>query len=133
MDNQKIIEEFRANKGQLEGPFAHMKLSLLTTKGAKTDKSITIPVAYTMDGDDFVIVASKGGADTNPGWYYNLITNPRSRVEVGTESYDIEADEADEEERKRLFDQHANEYPQFWDYEKKTTRKIPVFRLKKIL
>jgi deazaflavin-dependent oxidoreductase (nitroreductase family) len=131
MDNQKVIDDFRANKGQLGGPFAHMKLLLLITQGAKSDQSITNPVAYSMDGDDFVIVASKGGADTNPGWYYNLIAHPRSRVEVGTESYDVEAVETGEEERKRLFDQHATEYPQFWDYEKKTTRKIPVFRLKK--
>lgn len=102
MDNSKIIEEFRKNHGKVGGPFAQMKLLLLIYMGSKTGKEYTKPLAYTLDGDKYVIIASKGGADSNPEWYYNLLKNPYVKIEVGDEKLSVEAKEAKGEERERL-------------------------------
>jgi len=130
--NKKIIEEFRSNKGIVSGPFDGMTLLLVTTHGAKTGKELVIPVAYTKDGDRFVIVASKGGAPTNPAWYYNLLAHPEVTIEVGTEKFTVRATNVTGDERERLFEQHAKQYPNFNDYKAKTTRTIPVFILEKV-
>lgn len=130
--NQRIIDEFRSNRGQVGGMFAKTKLLLLTTKGAKSGKENTVPVAYTKDGDRFVIVASKGGAPTHPAWYHNLIAHPEATVEVGTEKFKVRAHSTTGEERERLYNQHAGHYPAFHEYKTKTTRKIPVFLLERI-
>ena len=132
MDNTKIIEEFRANNGKVGGMFGGMNLLIMTTKGAKSGKEFVIPVAYTKDGKNFVVVASKGGAPTNPGWYYNLLTYPEMTVEVGNEKFQAHAVNTTGEERERLFNQHAAVYPNFNDYKAKTTREIPVLILKRI-
>ncbi len=130
--NQQIIDEFRSNQGKVGGMFANMKLLLLTTQGAKSGKTTTSPVSYTKEGDRFVIVASKGGAPTNPAWYHNLLAHPEATVEVGTEKFKVRAVSVTGEERERLYDQHAKQYPAFNDYKAKTTRKIPVFLLERI-
>jgi deazaflavin-dependent oxidoreductase (nitroreductase family) len=130
--NDAVIEEFRKSHGSVGGYFAGMKLLLVTAKGAKTGKETTFPVAYTMDGDKYVIVASKGGAPENPSWYYNLLANPEVTVEVGNEKFTARATNVTGDERERLFNQHATQYPQFNDYKAKTTRVIPVFTLEKI-
>ncbi|HSX09674.1 MAG TPA: nitroreductase family deazaflavin-dependent oxidoreductase [Candidatus Saccharimonadales bacterium] len=130
--NKKIIEEFRANKGIVGGMFNGMPLLLVTTIGAKSGKEVTIPVAYSMDGDNYVIVASKGGAPENPAWYYNLLAHPEVTIEVGEEKFQVRAHDTKDEERERLFDQHAAKYPAFNDYKAKTSRVIPVLVLKKI-
>lgn len=131
MDNTKIIEEFRANHGNV-AMFGGMKLVLVTATGAKTGKQTTFPVAYTKDGDTYVIVASKGGAPTHPAWYYNLIAHPQVTVEVGDESFKAHATNITGGERERLFAQHASHYPVFNTYKEKTSREIPVFTLKRI-
>jgi deazaflavin-dependent oxidoreductase (nitroreductase family) len=130
--NKKIIEEFRANQGKVGGMFAGMPLVLVTTKGAKTGKESIIPVAYSTDGENFVIVASKGGAPENPAWYYNLLAHPEVDIEVGTEKFKVKATDTKGEERDRLFEQHAKHYPTFNEYKEKTTRVIPVFLLEKV-
>ena len=129
--NAKVIEEFRANQGNVGGYFAGMKLILVTTKGAKSGKEIIFPVAYTKDADKYVIIASKGGAPENPGWYYNLLKYPEVTVEVGTEKFQAIATEIKGDERTRLYDQQAEQYPTFKEYQKKTTRTIPVFTLER--
>jgi deazaflavin-dependent oxidoreductase (nitroreductase family) len=132
MDNSKIIEEFRANNGKVGGMFGGMNLLLMTTKGAKSGKEFVIPVAYTKDGENFVVVASKGGAPTNPAWYHNLIAHPEITVEVGNEKFQAHAVNTTGEERERLFQQHAVIYPNFNDYKAKTTREIPVLILERL-
>jgi deazaflavin-dependent oxidoreductase (nitroreductase family) len=77
-----------------------------------------------------VIIASNGGADSHPDWYYNVIANPHVTVEVGIEKYDAIATVAEEPERTRLFDQMAAQYPGFEEYRQKTSRTIPVITLK---
>ena len=93
--NRRTIEEFRANGGKVAS-FASQPLLLLTHRGAKTGTRRTNPLAYFRDGDDYVIVASKGGAETDPDWYHNLLAEPSATIEVGTERFDVTAHPADE-------------------------------------
>jgi deazaflavin-dependent oxidoreductase (nitroreductase family) len=123
--NARVIEEFRANGGKVAS-FASQPLLLLTHRGAKTGTRRTNPLAYFRDGDDYVIVASKGGAETNPDWYHNLLAEPSATIEVGTERFDVTAHPADEHERERLWAMITSANPAFADYEQKTTRTIPV-------
>jgi deazaflavin-dependent oxidoreductase (nitroreductase family) len=129
--NTKIIEEFRANEGIVGKPFENTKLLLLHTSGAKSGLTRINPVAYTVDGDRLVIIASKGGAHTHPDWYFNLVSDPNVTLEVGSEKYDAVASIEDEPERTRLYDQMAAQYTGFDGYRQKTSRKIPVITLKR--
>ncbi len=130
--NKTIIEEFRANGGKVGGMFAGRTLLLLHTSGAKSGQPRINPVAYVKDGDRFVIIASKGGAPTNPDWYYNLVAHPDVTVEVGTEQFQVHATVAAEPDRTRLYQQMVEMMPGFAEYEQKTTRKIPVFILTRV-
>ena len=123
--NGKIIEEFRANKGKV-ATFARQPLLLLTHIGAKTGKRRTNPLAYFRDGERYVVVASKGGAPTNPDWYYNLLANPRATIEVGNERLEVTAEMAGPAERERLWAKVIERNPAFKEYEKKTRRTIPL-------
>jgi len=130
--NERVIDDFRAHQGQItSGPFAGRSLLLLTTRGAKTGDERTSPLAYSRDGDRLVVIASKGGAPTNPAWYHNLRTHPDVTVELGPEKFRARAKVAAEGERRRLYDQHSARMPAFAEYEKKTTRKIPVVLLER--
>lgn len=130
--NKAIIDEFRANAGKVGGNFANMTLLLLHSTGAKSGKERINPVAYVRDGDRLAIIASKGGAPTNPDWYFNLIAHPLITVEVGTDTFQARAEPAKEPERSRLYQKMVQMAPRFAEYEKKTTRKIPVFVLEKV-
>ncbi len=128
--NQTIIETFRANEGEVPG---WTRLLLLTTTGAKTGIQRVSPIAYSTDGSRLVIAASKGGAPTHPSWYSNLLANPIVTVELGPERFQARATVVtDQAERDRLYAQHAELMPGFAEYEKKTTRKIPVVLLERI-
>ena len=127
--NQAVIEKFRANGGEVGGP---NRLLLLTTIGAKSGQPRITPVAYSTDGAHLVIIASKGGAPTNPDWYYNLLANPLVTVELGTEQFQARATVAEGQERERLYAQHAALMPGFAEYQRKTTRQIPVVLLDRI-
>lgn len=123
--NAKVIEEFGANEGKVAS-FATQPLLLLTHRGAKTGTRRTNPLAYFRDGDDYVIVASKGGAETNPDWYHNLLAEPSATIEVGTDEVEVIAHPADDRERARLWAMITEANRAFADYEQKTTRTIPV-------
>ena len=127
--NEKVIREFRAIEGKVGGQMANMPVLLLTVTGAKTGRKLTRPLVYTRDGDRIVVIASFAGAPTSPPWYFNLVANPAATVELGSESFQVQATETSGEERQRLFDQQAEQMPIFADYQKKTTRQIPVFVL----
>ena len=130
--NRSMIDDFRAHGGQItQGPMAGSPLVLLTTRGARTGEARTTPVRYTRDGDRYVVIASKGGAPTNPAWYLNLRANPRGTAEVGREKFEVKASFAEGAERDRLYSQMAAEAPAFADYQRKTTRQIPVVILER--
>ena len=130
--NQAIVEEFRANGGEVGGRFTGRNLLLLHTIGRHSEEERINPLAYVRDDNTYVIIASKGGADSHPDWYYNLITHPDVRIEVGTESFQVHATEAREPERTRLYEKMIEMMPAFAEYRKKTKRVIPVFILRKM-
>jgi len=127
--NTKIVDEFRANEGRVGGPFAGAPLLLLHTTGHKTGRERVNPMMYLdLDGHRYVF-ASKAGADEHPDWYHNLIAHPDVTVEVGTDTYQAEAVGVTGGDRDRLYAEQARRYPGFGDYERKTTRVIPVVEL----
>ncbi len=130
--NQAVIDEFRANSGKVGGAFAGKTLLLLHTLGAKSGKERINPVAYVTDGDRFVIIASKGGAPTNPDWYYNILADPLVTVEVGTENFQARAETVSEPDRTRLYNKMVEMLPGFAEYQQKTTRIIPVIALTRV-
>ena len=130
--NEAIIDEFRANSGKVGGPFAGKTLLLLHTVGAKSGQERINPVAYVTDGDRLVIIASKGGAPTNPDWHYNILAHPLVTVEVGTEQFQARAEIASEPERTRLYNKMVEMMPGFAEYQLKTKRVIPVITLTRV-
>jgi deazaflavin-dependent oxidoreductase (nitroreductase family) len=131
--NQGLIKEFRDNGGKaVSGPFVNAPLLLLTTTGAKSGKPFTTPLVYTKDGDRIVIIASKGGYPTNPAWFHNLKAHPTTTIELGKEKFQAKATITKDPERQRLFDAQAKVMPTFNEYQKNTTRQIPVIVLERI-
>jgi deazaflavin-dependent oxidoreductase (nitroreductase family) len=123
--NNRVIAEFRANGGKVGGNFAGRDLMLLTTTGAKSGQQRNNPVAFTRDGERYLVIASKSGGPTNPDWYYNLLANPEVTMEVGNERIQAHATVPEEPERTRPYDQMAAILPGFAEYQRNTTRKIP--------
>lgn len=130
--NAGIISEFRANGGKVGGQFEGAPLLLLHTTGARSGTVRINPLAYSHDGERMVVIASKAGAPSNPDWYYNVLANPTVTVEVGTEQFQARAIVPEEPERTRLFDQMAAQMPGFAEYQRNTTRTIPVVVLERI-
>jgi deazaflavin-dependent oxidoreductase (nitroreductase family) len=131
--NQQIIEEFRANGGKVGGPFEGLPLVLLHHTGAKSGTKRVNPLAYQRIGDDSVAVfASKGGAPSNPDWYYNVVANPNTSIEIGDDRYDVTARVAAGEERERIWEAQKTAFPNFAEYETTSGgREIPVVVLDK--
>ncbi len=127
--NTAIIEEFRANEGQVGGNFAGAPILLLHTFGAKTGAERVNPMMYLSDDSRTFVFASKAGADTHPDWYHNLVKNPDVVVELGAETFNARAHALAEDERSRIFAIQAARYPGFADYQAKTDRIIPVVEL----
>jgi deazaflavin-dependent oxidoreductase (nitroreductase family) len=130
--NEQIINEFRANAGKVGGPFEGAPMTLLTTTGAKSGKKRTTPLVYLADGDRMYVIASMGGAPTNPAWYHNLVADPRVTVEQGTDTYEADAVVLQGEERDRVFAAQVAVMPGFGEYQAKTTRVIPVIELQRV-
>jgi len=130
--NTNVIDAFHANEGRVGGYFAGAPMILIHHVGAKSGTVRINPLVFFKQPDgSMLIVASKGGAPTNPDWYHNLKANPRFEVEVGTETFTVEAEELSPEERAKVWPQIVSERPGFGDYEQKTTRVMPVFRLRR--
>jgi deazaflavin-dependent oxidoreductase (nitroreductase family) len=120
--NRKLIEEFRANRGQLSGPLAASSLLLLTTTGARSGKEQTAVVGYRMDGEHYVVIASANGAPGHPGWYHNLQSRPIATIEVGPDKFKVRAQTAGPDERQRL----KLLIPYLEQQQALTTREIPI-------
>ena len=124
---QEHVQRYQATDGD-EGHIWRegSTILLLTTYGRNTGNPTTTPLIYDLDGDDFVIVASKGGAPEHPGWYRNILANPNVEVQVGTKKMHARARTATGEERTRLWEKSLEFWPPYADYQKKTEREIPV-------
>ena len=123
---------YRATGGKLFGRMGKSPILLLNTVGRKTGRKRTSPLLYVMDGEDFVIIASKGGAPTHPAWYLNLKANPDATVEVGDREVRVRAEEVDSEEKVRLWQKMIEMYPTYDDYQTKTKREIPLLVLRPV-
>ena len=130
--NRAIIEEFRANAGKAGGPFEGGTLLLLHHTGAKTGTRRVNPLAYQALPNGYAVFSSKGGAPHNPDWYHNLVAHPDVSVEVGTDTVDVQARVAEGEERNAIWERQKKLAPGFADYEKRTTRRIPVVVLERV-
>lgn len=130
--NGTIIEEFRANEGRVGGPFAGAPMILIHHRGARSGTERVTPLVYFPQPDgSMVIIASKGGAPTNPDWYHNLKAHPAVDVEVGTERFGVEVSELDPAERAEVWPQLVAAMPGFGEYQQKTDRTIPVLQLRR--
>lgn len=126
--NRGVIEEFRANNGKVHG---WGPLILLTTRGAKTGQTRIYPLMAVPDGDNYIAVASKGGAPKNPLWYNNVLAHPDVTVENGHETFTAHARLLEGDERAQAFEKAVAVYPPYAEYQKKTERQIPVFLLER--
>ena len=128
--NENIIEEFRANDGKVGGTFAGTPLLLLHHLGARTRTKRISPLVYQKVDDSYAIFASKGGADTNPDWYHNILAHPETEVEVGNDRVAVVARVAVGDEHDRIWERQVQVYPAFGQYLAKTVRvSIPVLVL----
>ena len=115
--------------GRVGGTFEGAPLLLLHTVGARSGQPRINPVMYLADGDRYLVFASKAGAETNPGWYWNLRANPDAAIEVGDETIAVRAAELTGPERDEKYRIQSERYPGFAGYQEKTSRTIPVIAL----
>jgi deazaflavin-dependent oxidoreductase (nitroreductase family) len=132
--NAKTIAEFRANGGQVGGVFEGAPVTLVHHRGRKSGHEYISPVMYlpdAADSDAIYVFATKGGAPSNPDWYYNLAAAGEGSIERGTETYSVTVRELQGDERDRIYDEQARRYPGFAEYAKRTAgiRTIPVLEL----
>ena len=132
--NEKVIADFRANDGRVGGPFEGAPMVLVHHRGRRTGHEYVNPMMYLASerGDGAIYVfASKGGAPTNPDWYYNLTAAGKGSVELGTGTFPVSVRELHGEEHDRIYAEQARRYPGFAEYAEKTAgvRTIPVLEL----
>ena len=132
--NEKVIADFRANDGRVGGPFEGAPMVLVHHRGRRTGHEYVNPMMYLASerGDGAIYVfASKGGAPTNPDWYYNLTAAGAGSVELGTSTFPVSVRELHGEEHDRIYAEQARRYPGFAEYAEKTAgvRTIPVLEL----
>lgn len=127
--NAQIIAEFRANGGKV-AQFGDRPLVILHTIGAKSAALREIPLVALVEGDDLYVFASKGGAPTNPDWYYNLKAHPEITIEFGTESFTATVTEMPEDDGQAKLRAQAELMPQFGEYiTSAAPRVIPAFHI----
>src|SRR5579875_3286641 len=100
--NTNVINEFRQNEGRVGGMFEGRPMILLHHVGAKSGTERVTPLVYREEDGRLFVFASKAGADENPDWYYNLLANPRTKVEIGTETFEVEASVVPQPERDEV-------------------------------
>ena len=122
---------YRLSGGKVGGRMRGAPVLLLTVTGRKSGKRRTTPLLYGRQGDSYVLIASAGGSPKNPAWYLNL-EGQDAEVEVGREHVRVRARDAEAEEHERLWAQMVGLYPQYADYQQKTTRRIPVVVLEPV-
>lgn len=129
-DVQKsVIEQFRARRGRVGGPFEGARLLLLTTTGARTGRTHTTPLGYLPDGERVLVIGSAGGADSHPDWFHNVLADPNVTVEDGAFTYAATATVLEGEERDAAFARAVEADPGWDEYQRATDRTLPVVAL----
>ena len=118
---------YKLSGGRLMNKLAGMPIVLVTMKGAKTGRTITIPLMYVPHEKGIVLVASQGGAPKNPAWYHNLVKNPKIEITREGRTQKLNARRVDEEEKATLWPTCIEYYPSYEQYQRRTERRIPVF------
>ena len=126
------VRTYQETKGEQGYIWNGAPILLLTTKGRSSGQSRTTPLIFVQDGDNVVIIASKGGAPEHPAWYLNLEAEPRIQVQVKDDVYDAIARTATGAERERLWPKAVKNWPQYADYQAATEREIPVVVLERV-
>ncbi|MGW7347189.1 nitroreductase/quinone reductase family protein [Streptomyces sp. NPDC054854] len=124
--NQSVIEEFRAHRGKVGGPFEGSELLLLTTTGARSEAERTTPLGFVRHAEGLLVVASNLGAPHHPDWYHNLLAHPQVRVELGADTFEALAVPAEGARRDELFAHVLDSEPGYGDYQDLTDRILPV-------
>ncbi|MEA5365202.1 nitroreductase/quinone reductase family protein [Amycolatopsis sp., V23-08] len=127
--NAKVITEFRANGGELGGPFAGETLILVHHFGARSGTERVSPLACYAEGERLFVFASKAGLPENPAWYHNLMAHPEVTAELGDETFPVRAEEITGTERDEIYAKNVEQRPQFGEYQANVTRLIPVVEL----
>lgn len=120
---------YRASGGRIGSRIWGLPIVLLTTTGRETGRARTVPLCSLRDGDRFVVIASYGGLDRSPSWWLNLRNNPRATVQLGSVTHDVVAREAMGDERTRLWAEVTARAPGYLDYQRRTSRQIPIVLL----
>jgi len=126
------VRAYRETGGERGYIWNNATTLLLTTKGRKSGAEKTVPLIFVSDGDNYVIIASLGGAPKHPVWYLNLVANPRVTLQVKDKKFEAIARTAQSPERERLWAKAVEAWPQYDDYQAKTTRRIPVVVLEPV-
>ncbi|MFC4585204.1 nitroreductase family deazaflavin-dependent oxidoreductase [Sphaerisporangium corydalis] len=126
------VDKYRATDGKEGHDWNGTTVLLLTTTGRKSGEERTSPLIYQKHGDEYVIVASKGGAPQSPDWYHNLDTNPEVEVQVMGDKFRARARTASPEEKPEVWRLMAATWPQYDEYQTKTDREIPVVILSRL-
>lgn len=123
---------YRLTSGAIGGRMAGLNVLLLTTTGRKTGKSRTAPLGYFKDDGNFVIIASNGGSEKNPGWFYNVKSNPQVKIQIGKRELAAQAQVADPEKRSRLWPELVKMSPTYEKYAQNMKREIPLVILQPV-
>jgi deazaflavin-dependent oxidoreductase (nitroreductase family) len=123
------VHLYRLTGGRIGRRVRGVDVLLLDHVGRKTGRKRTNPLLYIEDGEDLVIVASKGGSPSHPAWWLNLRDSPRTTVQVGDERHEVVAREADPQARARLWPRLLEVWPDYEVYQRRTSREIPVVLL----
>ena len=121
-----IVFLYNVSGGRIGGKMDKVPVLLLTTTGRKTGKKRTLPLVYIMDGSAYVITASAGGADKNPGWFFNIRSNPQATIQVKDKHIKVMAEIAGQEKKSELWARLVEVAPNFAGYQKRTSREIPM-------
>jgi deazaflavin-dependent oxidoreductase (nitroreductase family) len=128
---QAHVHAYRLSRGRLAGSYRGCPVLLLDHIGRRSGKKRTSPLIYARDGDDLVIVASKGGSHTDPLWWLNLKEHPETTVQVGSEKLKVIARQATPEEKERVWPVLVGIYPPYESYQQRSSRDIPVILLER--
>jgi deazaflavin-dependent oxidoreductase (nitroreductase family) len=117
---------YRLSGGRVSGEVRGLHVLLLTTTGRKSGKPRTMPLGYFKHDGGYVITASNSGSDHHPGWYYNLKSSSLARIQIKNNRIPVRAEEVTGDERERLWSELIRISPGYADYQKHTSRKIPM-------
>jgi F420H(2)-dependent quinone reductase len=117
---------YRKSGGRIAGKMRGGNVLLLTMMGRKTGQQRTVPLIYIMDGSDYILTASTGGAPKHPGWFFNLRANPQAVIQVKDRQFNVVAHVADQEKKRELWTRLVAALPFYEGFQRKTTRDIPM-------